>query len=184
MSESTIQAPAGQPKLPFDLQDGETIIQLCRRHWVYLWPAITLQVVLAIAPLVIAAVILDAAGIDGTAAQIIWGLLALHVLYRIVKAFLFWYRYNNDIWVITNQRLIDSFRKNPFSLAISSADLVNVQDISVNRTGVLRTTLDYGDILCQTAGAVQAFRLIGIPNPRAVQVLVDRERDRERMRTR
>jgi hypothetical protein len=184
MSESTIQAPASQPKLPFDLQDGETIIQLCRRHWVYLWPAIGLQALFAIVPLIVGAFLIDLVGLDGTPEQVVWGLLVLHALYRVVRAFLFWYRYNNDIWVITNQRLIDSFRKNPFSLAISSADLVNVQDISVNRTGVLRTTLDYGDIVCQTAGAVQAFRLIGIPNPRAVQVLVDKERDRERTRTR
>jgi hypothetical protein len=98
--------------------------------------------------------------------------------------FLLWYRYNNDMWVITNQRLIDSFRKHPFSLAITSADLVNVQDISVERNGILRTTLDYGDIVCQTAGVQQGFRLVGIPHPRAVQMLIDKERDRERMRTR
>jgi hypothetical protein len=80
--------------------------------------------------------------------------------------------------------LIDSYKKHPFSLQLSSADLVNVQDMSIQREGVLRTMLDYGDVVCQTAAEVQAFRLAGIPDPRAVQALVDRERDRERLRTR
>jgi hypothetical protein len=31
---------------------------------------------------------------------------------------------------------------------------------------------------------MQDFRLTGVPDPRAAQALVDRERDRERMRSR
>jgi hypothetical protein len=54
--------------------------------------------------------------------------------------------------------------------------------MSIERNGVLRTMLDYGDIVCQTAAEMQGFRLAGIPDPRAVQALVDRERDRERLR--
>ena len=127
---------------------------------------------------------MDEAGIDGTPAKVVWALLIIHAAYRALRSFLTWYRYHNDIWVITNQRLIDSYKKHPFSLEIATADLVNVQDMSVERNGVLRTMLDYGDILCQTAAEMQGFRLRGIPNPRAVQALVDRERDRERMRTR
>jgi hypothetical protein len=177
-------ASSDNPKLPVDLQAGERVIQLCRRHWIYLWPSVALQAVFAIVPLIIGAVVLDEAGVDGTAANVVWALLLLHVVYRAFKAVLTWYRYHHDIWVITNQRLIDSYRRHPFALAIATADLVNVQDMSVERNGVLRTMLDYGDILCQTAAEMQGFRLRGIPDPRAVQALVDRERDRERMRTR
>ena len=97
--------------------------------------------------------------------------------------FLNWYRYHNDIWVITNQRLIDSTKTNPFNLKMSTADFVNIQDMTVERAGILRTMLDYGDIVCQTAADVQEFRLTGIPDPRDVQLLVDKERDRERMRS-
>jgi hypothetical protein len=85
--------------------------------------------------------------------------------------------------VITNQRIIDSYKKHPFNLRIATTDLVNVQDMSVERDGMLRTMLDYGDIVCQTASEMQDFRLAGIPNPVAVQALVDRERDRERLKS-
>jgi hypothetical protein len=44
--------------------------------------------------------------------------------------------------------------------------------------------LDYGDVVCQTAGTSADFMIGGVPDPRAIQALVDRERDRERMRVR
>ena len=76
-------------------------------------------------------------------------------------------------------------RRHPFNLTVNTADLVNVQDMSVSRNGILATMLDFGDIHCQTASAdAKDFVLTGIPNPRETQILVDRERDRERMRVR
>jgi len=40
--------------------------------------------------------------------------------------------------------------------------------------------LNYGDIVCETAADGGDFVLAGIPRPQGVQLLVDRERDRER----
>jgi hypothetical protein len=103
-----------------------------------------------------------------------------------VRIFLNWYRYRHDLWVITNQRIVDSLKNHPFHHRLSTADLVNVQDMTVQRSGILQTTLNYGDILCQTAGGAGTgeFRLSGIPDPQQVQLLVDKERDRERTRGR
>jgi hypothetical protein len=180
-------APA-QPsphRLPFPLQEGELVLLLCRRHPIYLWPNIALQALLALAPPIIVALLLDeAGGLEGTIGKVFWILVAAYLAYWAVRLFLTWYRYHNDIWVITNQRLIDSSKRSPFSLRISTADLVNVQDMTIQRSGLLRTLLDYGDIICQTAAELQEFRLSGIPDPRKVQALVDRERDRERLRVR
>jgi hypothetical protein len=52
--------------------------------------------------------------------------------------------------------------------------------MTVSRSGVLGTVFDFGDIDCQTAGAVRKFSLRGIPRPREVQALVDRLRDESR----
>ena len=121
---------------------------------------------------------------DGRTAQVYWIVSLLYVVYWGVRMFLNWYRYNNDIWVITNQRIIDSTKTNPFSLKMSTADLVNIQDMTVERSGMLRTLFNFGDVICQTAADVQEFSVRGIPHPQDVQLLVDRERDRERMRVR
>ncbi|HEX5480402.1 MAG TPA: hypothetical protein VFY79_11855 [Dehalococcoidia bacterium] len=180
-------APARQPHpdsaIHFPLQDNERVLQVCRRHWIYLWPRIALFAAFAIVPVIVAGVLLGKAGhFDGLAARIFWIAALVYLVYWGGRSLLAWYRYHNDIWVITNQRIIDSTKSTPFNLKLSTADLVNVQDMTVERNGILRTMLDYGDIVCQTAADVQEFRLPGIPDPRDVQLLVDRERDRERMR--
>ena len=53
--------------------------------------------------------------LDDNLGTIFWILTALWVLGWGIKAALNWYVYQNDIWVVTNQRLIDSFKANPFT---------------------------------------------------------------------
>ena len=186
MTAETPPGPArDRASLPFPLQDGERVVQLCRRHWLYLWPNVFLKLIFAIAPpSVVAFLLATTDSYDGVAARLFWALAGLYLLYWAARIFLVWYRYHNDIWVITNQRLVDSFKPNPFSLRVATADLVNVQDMTVERRGLLQTVLDYGDIVCQTAAEQQVFRLSGIPHPRETQAVVDRERDRERRQLR
>jgi hypothetical protein len=177
----TATAPMSpQPSLPFPLQAGEQVIMLCRRHWLYLIRSLFGLVVFALLPVIILAWLLSWADADGTVAQIFWIGAAVWLVYWGVRIFLTWYRYNHDTWAITNQRIVDSGKNHPFSLRVSSADLVNIQDLSVNRHGILATSFDYGDINCQTASSTEKFSLAGIPHPREVQALIDRERDRER----
>jgi hypothetical protein len=179
-SEATTyeQAEAG---LPFPLQDSERVLAMVRRHWVFLWPRTLLYLGFAILPPLIISLLMSWAGVyEGVAAQVFWLIAAIWLLYWAVRIFLNWYRYNHDVWVITNQRIVDSIKSNPFSHQLSTADLVNVQDMTVNRSGILATLLNYGDIICETASDSRDFVLSGIPRPQDVQLLVDRERDRER----
>lgn len=182
--EAAPQTPSSS--LPFPLQDGERILGLFRRHWLYLWPYLIALLLAAIVPVgAVAWLLKEAGGFEDFGAKAFWIFAAIWLIYWLVRAALTWYRYQHDIWVVTNQRLIDSIKTQPFNLRISTADLVNVQDMSVERDGVIRTVFDYGDILCQTAGTDELdFKIAGIPHPREVQALVDRERDRERMRIR
>ena len=157
---------------------------ICRRHWLYLYPRLLVQALAAILPPTLIAVILSRADTyEGVAAKIFWLVAGLYLIYWGVRIFLTWYRYNHDIWVITNQRIVDSLKTSPFSLKLSTADLVNIQDMTVERNGLLRTIFNFGDIICQTAAELQEFRLSAIPKPVGVQALVDKERDRERMRS-
>lgn len=172
-------------RLPFPLQDGERILSLQRRHWWFLWPMTLLLSVLAVVPLVVVWVVLDAIGIRDDLGILWWILVVLWLLYWGFRLLLNWYQYHHDIWVITNQRLIDSLKRHPFSLRVSTADLVNVQDISVVKSGITPTILNYGSVVCETAGSGDSdFIIAGIPHPEAVQLLIDNERDRERARVR
>ena len=63
---------------------------------------------------------------------------------------------------------------------MASADLVDVEDMSVFREGLLPTIFNFGDVRCQTAGQVANFVLAGIPKPAEVLGLVDAARDTAR----
>jgi hypothetical protein len=91
-----------------------------------------------------------------------------------------WYQYTRDIWVVTNQRVVDSTQPTPLNKRISTADLVNIQDISIIKRGVFASMFNFGDVVCKTAGGAGDFCIGGVPAPEHVQQLVDRERDRER----
>jgi hypothetical protein len=172
-------------RLPFPLQDGETILQLCRRHWWFLWPMTVLLVLLAVVPLAVAWWVLDAIGVRDDLGVVWWIIVLLWLLYWGVRLIFNWYRYHHDIWLVTNQRLIDSFKRHPFNLRVSTADLVNVQDISVDKSGITPTILNYGSVICETAGTGGPdFIIAGVPHPESVQLLIDKERDRERKRVR
>ena len=169
------------PALPFPLQVGERVVRVCRRHWIHLWP-MTIYLALwgLLPPIAIGLLLSWADAYEGIAATIFMVAASVWLLYWAARIFLNWYRYRHDLWVITNQRIVDSLKSNPFSHRISTADLVNVQDMTVERHGVLQTMLNYGDIVCETASGTGDFVLSGIPEPSEVQLLVDRERDRAR----
>jgi hypothetical protein len=175
----------GRVRLPFPLQDGEEVIVVCRRHWMHLWPRTVLWLLLAIVPVAVLYWLLFNVGdVEGLAARIFWIGAALYLIFWALRIFLNWYQYDNDLWVVTNQRIVDCIKPTPIGLKISTADLVNVQDMTVERRGLLQTMLNYGDIICQTAADNRDFVMGGIPRPQEIQLLIDKERDRERLRSR
>lgn len=167
--------------LPFELQEGEEVIQKVRRHWLHIYPRLAVLVLVAIVPVIaLWAAVLTRLTITNEVRLGLIGVSALWLLFWGVRLFFLAYRYNNDFWTVTNQRLIDSVRRHPFHLQVDSADLINVENISIDRTGFLRTIFNYGDVECETAGATGKFTLAAVPKPGDVQLLVDRLRDAQR----
>jgi hypothetical protein len=172
-------------KLPFPLQADESVLKVTRRHWMALWPRTIVWTVLAVAPPIVLYWLLFRVGdADGVVAQAFWVVAAVYLLGWAVRIFLNWYQYNNDMWVITNQRIVDVIKPNPLGLRISTADLVNIQDMTVVRRGIFQTALNYGDVNCQTAADNRDFTMGGVPQPQELQLLIDKERERIRSRSR
>lgn len=161
-----------------ELQPAEQVTLLCRRHWLYLYPRLAADLLAAALPVLIAAWL--ARRVGGRADAILALLSTAWVAGWGVRAYFHWYRYHHDIWVITDQRLLDAFRRNWFHRQLASADLVDIEDVSVHRDGLLPTLFHYGDLRVQTAGEQSNFVLAGIPDPEHVLTVLDAVRDRAR----
>lgn len=169
-------------KLPVELQAGETVSAMFRRHWMYAYPKLMALALLTIVPpIAFLWIIRSTAGLDGIVGQICIAVAVIWLIYwGFWKTYFAWYRFQNDKWVLTNQRLIDSQKKNWFSTQIASTDLVNIQDIGVVRSGVLATSFNFGDVQCETSGQISRFTLSGIPKPSEVLGIIDSARDAAR----
>lgn len=156
-----------------------------RRHWAYLTWAMAKLGAAALAPIaVLLAAVALITGLDGRAGQIAGLLSAIWFVIWAVRAYFTWYRYNNDLWVVTDQRIVDSTKHHWFHHRMASADLDDVEDIAIRREGVFATAFNFGDVHLQTAGEQANFILSGIPGPGDVLALIDRQRDIAKRRLR
>ena len=174
-------APGSKLKLPFELQSDETVLLFARRHWLFFYARLAAMVLALLVGLVGGVLlVLSTFGFDGApgtgaaVAIIVWS------AFWGFRSYLHWYRYNNDLWAVTDQRLVDSLKRHWFHHQMASADLVDVEDIRVVREGLLQTVFNFGDVRCQTAGEVPNFVLDGIPDPASVLAVVDSARDAAR----
>ncbi len=158
--------------LPVNLQSGETVIRLVRRHPVYVILQTIATVLIAILIFWLAGSIRDFLGWNITST--ILNIIRAVVVIAAILYFLFvFYRYRNDIWLITNQRLIDSHKPNPFKHTVSAASLNNIQDVSIDQSGFLATIFKFGNLICQTAASGGAFEFRGVPDPKGLLDVVE-----------
>lgn len=178
---STVKVEAkpieGDIDLPFELQPDEEVYAYLRRHWLALYPRLFAYLFFAVVPPGVLIALASRFDFWDDAKEIILIASAVWILFWVIRMFFTWYRYNNDIWVVTDQRLVDSRKKHPFDLHVASADLVDVVDTSIARSGPLQTIFNFGDVRCQTAGSQTNFNLAQVPDPGRAQALVDRLRD-------
>ena len=162
---------------PVQLQSNEELVALRKRHPVY----VILHSVLAaiIAGLAIWLISWISGTIASSSSLWTWLYVAV-VVVALGYIGLQYYRWQNDVWMITNQRLVDATRNSPFNQTTSSTDLINVQDISVRKRGVMASIFNFGDVLCQTASAQGAFTFRGVAEPAELMELLDRLRDEAR----
>jgi uncharacterized membrane protein YdbT with pleckstrin-like domain len=89
----------------------------------------------------------------------------------IIENFINWF-FNVDI--VTDERLFDVDFINLIYREISEANIDQIQDVTVEVGGAIRTIFNYGDILIQTASEVPRIEFLGIPKPDVVaQILRD-----------
>jgi hypothetical protein len=90
------------------------------------------------------------------------------MLFWLVAA-LIWVDYYFDVWIVTNERIVNIEQKGLFSRVVSELELENIQDITTDVKGVIATFLNYGNLYVQTAAEMERFVFRNIPDPYAVK---------------
>lgn len=167
-------------RLPVQLQTGEQVVLVVHRHWFFLALPLVATLLAAVVPSVLLLTLVGQTNGPGTVDTVVTIVVLVYVAVLAVRAYFIWYGWVHDIWVITNQRLIDGQKRNWFSEVVSTADLLQVQDIALERHGFLATMLRFGDLRVQTAAEIADFLLRRIPRPQEVLTILDRTRDAAR----
>jgi len=92
------------------------------------------------------------------------------------EKFLNWYF---DLFLVTNQRVVDIDFNNLLNKHFAEADLSAIQDVSSSVKGLLGTFFNYGDVLIQTAAEINQINFEKVPNPNKIIKLLKELRDLE-----
>ncbi len=159
---------------PVQLQENETVVRVIRRHPFSLIGRIIATVIIWIIGIFLWQWLRTIGGGMQTVADI---LMAAGTVFAIGYIGVYWYRYQNDLWLVTSQRLIDSTKTTPFNQDVKTANLANIQDINIRKHGIFQTMLEYGDVICQTASAAgRTFEFVGVAKPAEILDLIDDQR--------
>lgn len=154
----------------FETQEPAEIVELfLRQHPIVNVPWIAVSVIMLIAPTIVfpfAAAFLRSAItiplpyiIVGTA---FWYLATFGIAF---SNFLHWFF---NIYIVTNERIVDIDFKYLLYKHFSMAELNKIQDLSYEEKGLLSTIFDYGNVLVETAGELPNVEFEFVPHPEKV----------------
>lgn len=156
-------------------EDDEEIILVLRRHWFTNLHWILLAVLMAIAPILLPFVPL----LDLFPARyqfvfiLFWYLITFAIAF---EHFLSWYF---NVFIITEERVVDIDMYNLLYTKTSEAKISMIQDITATQGGVSQTVFNYGTVLIQTAAEIPVIKVELIPDPRLVIKVLQQMRGEE-----
>ncbi|OGN09957.1 MAG: hypothetical protein A3J46_04475 [Candidatus Yanofskybacteria bacterium RIFCSPHIGHO2_02_FULL_41_11] len=107
--------------------------------------------------------------IKGNNIALFLGIYSAILLIAWIIFFIIWTNYYLDVLLVTDKRIIDVEQRGFFSREISTVRLENIEDITINVSGVLATFLNYGTLKIQTAAEAREFIIHDVPEPNMVK---------------
>lgn len=154
--------------------ERERVILVLRRHPFVFFITILYFTILAVVPagirLIVPEEFLPQPG------GIIQGILILVVSLYYLSLWLFftfaWIDYYLDLWIVTDERVINIEQAGLFNRVIAEQRIIRVQDVASEVKGLLPTFLNYGHVFVQTAGERARFVFEQVPQPDLVKKVV------------
>lgn len=167
-------------------KNEEKLIIFLRRHWINLFfqllPFAAL-ILLLIVTFVLISLVSDfnLSPMESRIMQFGGAIFSLFIWAFLFIVFIDFYL---DIWIVTNERIINIEQKGLFRREISELRLEKVQDLTTEIKGIICTLFDFGDLYVQTAGKRERFFFQSIPHPERVKdvilVLSEKEEEEEK----
>lgn len=147
----------------------ERVVYILRRHWITFIPKAVLFVVLLLIPIALWLLLAN------LFPQILEGAVFYSLLVLLGSAYylgvlLFFYTefiiFYLDMWVVTNDRIVDVEQLGLFARTVSELDLFRIQDVTTDVRGFFATLFNYGIVEIKTASTNVniVFRDISRPN--------------------
>jgi hypothetical protein len=162
----------------FELESGEHVVLAARKHWFLFAATLLPYAILAVIPFALPGLLRLSVPTAPYAAYIDFSqplmraALGVWLLVVWTGAWGAFTRYYLNVWVLTNQRIVDIRQPAWFYRTVSSLLLNRVQDVTTNVDGALSSALGIGNIIVQSAGAVDEFRMNGIPHPEVMRDVI------------
>ncbi|MEI6690678.1 MAG: PH domain-containing protein [bacterium] len=176
-SESLFTAFATFPKtICFGQQEeGEEVVLFLRQHFVINLPWMIL-VLLALVVQAFFPLFPPFANLPGNYQLVITLMWYLLVFGFALGKLMGWFF---NIFILTDERVIDVDFINLFMRKISITKIDDIQDVSSTVSGAAGTMFGYGSIVIQTAGEMPEFEMNNVPHPEEVVKIVNQLVDEE-----
>lgn len=177
VTKTSFSAFLARPKVfTFGFREAdEEIILVLRRHWATNVPWIFTAIIMALAPLLLN--IFPLLNFFPTHFRFVfilfWYLITFAAAF---EKFLSWYF---NVFIITEERVIDIDFFNLLDKKISEAKISMIQDVTSVVGGLTQTLLNYGSVLIQTAAEIPLIKIDKIPNPNLVLKILQQMRGEE-----
>lgn len=154
--------------------EEETIYLVVREHWFHFFLKLLVWVFFAAAlvlfnryvPTIVPLMFTDAAG------QVTHLFTQVYTLFLTLSLFLIFVFYYLNIQVITNIRIVDVSQVGLFSHVVSELHIDKIEDVTSQTNGFFGTIFNYGNVYVQTAGTVERFEFLSVPNPASIEKII------------
>lgn len=155
----------------FDTQmKDEKILMLLRQHPIVNVPWIIITIGMIFAPFLVFPLFMQYLPLSPGYVIVIWLSWYLITTGFVVESALRWLF---NVFLITDERMIDIDFVSLINKQIDYAQLDKIQDVSVHTGGVLHSVVDIGSVFVQTAGEVPEFVFDNVAHPSRVAQLLD-----------
>lgn len=156
-------------------ESEEEVILLLRQHVITLVPRAVVIFFMLIAPLFLTIFPILSFLPENFRLVAILGWYLITAAFAL-ESFLTWFF---NVYLITDERIVDIDFFNLIYKEVSDANLDKIQDVTYKMGGVTRTMFNYGDVLVQTASEVPNFEFLAVPRPDQVAKILQELRIEE-----